>query len=119
MLKKQYIKSRNVCKTTFELAKTDLPEGIEVENVYLVGEFNNWEEAATPMKRNKKGVYRATLDLEPERQYHFRYLVNGERWCNDWAADAYVPNPYGTDNCVVFTGLEETDIHMMRETLKK
>lgn len=55
MLKKQYVKSRNVTKITFELLKTELPEGVAVESVYLVGEFNDWEATATPMKRNKKG----------------------------------------------------------------
>jgi 1,4-alpha-glucan branching enzyme len=110
MLKKQYIKSKNVTRITFELAKSELPaESAAVEDVHLVGEFNDWEATATPMKRNKKGIYRATLELEPERPYQFRYLVNGERWCNDRAADTYAPNPYGSDNCVVFTGIEKTD----------
>jgi len=31
----------------------------------------------------------------------FRYLVDGERWENDWAADAYVPNPFGGEDSVV------------------
>jgi len=115
MLKKQYVKSRKIYKTIFELAKTELPEGVEVESVYLVGEFNDWETTADPMKRNKKGVYRVMVELEPDRQYHFRYLVNGEQWCNDWAADAYAPNPYGSDNCIVFTGIEETDYEQAQE----
>ena len=115
MLKKQYVKSRSVMKITFELLKSELPEGAEVDSVYLVGEFNDWEAAATPMKRNKKGIYRATLELEPEQQYQYRYLVNGEQWCNDWAADGYTPNPYGSDNCVVFTSLEETDHEQTQE----
>jgi hypothetical protein len=40
------------------------------------------------------------VELEPGRQYQFRYLLDGERWCNDWHADAYVANQMGTDNCV-------------------
>jgi 1,4-alpha-glucan branching enzyme len=103
MLKKQYVKSRKVSKITFELAKSELPEGLEVDNVFLVGEFNDWDPAATPMKRSKNGVYRAMLELEPGLRYQFRYLVNEEVWCNDWAADAYVPNEFGRDNCVVET----------------
>ena len=103
MLKKQYVKSRKVSKITFELAKREFPENLEIDSVFLVGEFNDWDPAATPMKRNKKGVYRAMLELEPGMQYQFRYLVNGEVWCNDWAADAYVPNEFGLDNCLVET----------------
>ena len=109
MLKKRYIKSRKVCKVTFELPEAELPEAIEAESVHLVGEFNDWNTTATPMKHGKKGVFRATLELEPGREYQFRYLVNGEHWCNDWHADAYVPGDFGEDNCVVVTPAEVQD----------
>ena len=101
MLKKQYVKSRKVSKVTFELSKAELPEGIKAQDAYLVGEFNDWDPTVTPMKRGKGGAFRATLELEPGREYQFRYLVNGEHWCNDWHADAYVPSGLGEDNCVV------------------
>jgi hypothetical protein len=103
MLKKRYIKSRNVAKVTFELPKTELPEGIEAESVHLVGEFNDWNTTATPMPLRRGGVFRVMLELEPGREYQFRYLVNGEHWCNDWHADGYVPSRSGEDNCVVVT----------------
>jgi len=103
MLKKRYIKSRKVWKVTFELPKAELPEGVRAKDVYLVGEFNDWNLAATPMTRRKGGVFRTILELEPGRQYQFRYLVDGEHWCNDRQADAYVPSGLGEDNCVVVT----------------
>ena len=103
MLKKQYIKSRKVSKVTFAMPKAELPGGIEAESVYLAGEFNDWDVTATPMKPNSKGVYKVTLELEPDREYQFRYLVNSEHWCNDWHADAYTPGSFGKDNCVVDT----------------
>ena len=103
MLKKQYVKSRKVSKVSFELSRTEWPEDVKVERAYLVGDFNDWDPAATPMKRGKGGAFRVTLELEPGREYRFRYLVNGEYWCNDWQADAYVPNEWGGDNCVVVT----------------
>ena len=101
MLKKQYIKTRNVVKVTFEVPQAEMVEGLAVEAFHLVGEFNNWDPAATPMKRDKKGIFRAVLELEPERTYQFRYLVNGEHWCNEWHADGYVSNNLGADNCIV------------------
>jgi hypothetical protein len=103
MLKKRYVKSRKVWKVTFELPQAELPEGVEVDSVHLVGEFNDWAHTARPMKRSKKGVFRAALELEPGREYAFRYLINGEHWHNDWQADAYVPTGLGADNCVVVT----------------
>ena len=102
MLKKKYVKSRQVGKVTFELTKEEIPEGIEAEIVHLVGDFNDWDLNATPMNYSKKKkAFRVVMDLEPGQQYHFRYLVNGEHWCNDWYADAYIPNSFGEDNCAV------------------
>ena len=101
MLKKQYVKSRKVAKVIFSLQKKELPQGVKVASVSLLGDFNDWDAEASPMKRDKSGAYKATLELEPGQEYQFRYLVNGEVWCNDWEADAYKPGEAGEDNSVV------------------
>ena len=98
MLKKQALKTRSVCKVTFSL-----PAQVQGETVFLVGDFNNWQEDATPMKRNKDGSFSITLELETGKEYQFRYLVNGSEWHNDWQADRYVPNPFSGDNSVIVT----------------
>jgi 1,4-alpha-glucan branching enzyme len=103
MLKKRYVKSRDVCKVTFELPKDEMPDHIEPQSVHLVGEFNGWDPTATEMPRRRGGVYRVMLELEPGRAYQFRYLINGEQWWNDWNADDYVPGVSGADNCLVVT----------------
>jgi len=99
MLKKTYVKSRNAWKVTFELPALECPEGVKTESVHLTGDFNSWEHAANPMALHK-GVFKTTLELEPGHEYQFRYLINDEVWCNDWHADAYVPNAFGQDNCI-------------------
>ena len=76
MLKKKYVKSRNKSQVTFELSKSELPVGIKVASVHLVGEFNDWDVTATPMKSDKRGLFKTTLELEPDRKYQFRYLVH-------------------------------------------
>ena len=102
MLIKQYVKSRQVAKVTFELAENELPEGAGAESVVLVGEFNDWDPAANPMKYSKnKKAYRVTLELEPGQSYQFRYFVDEQHWYNDGQADAYLPTGTGQDNCVV------------------
>lgn len=98
MLKKQYLKTKPVCKVTFAL-----PAQVQGETAYLVGDFNEWDEAATPMKRNKDGSFTVTLNLDTGQEYQFRYLVNNSEWHNDWNADKYVPNPFSGDNSVVTT----------------
>jgi hypothetical protein len=103
MVTKRYIKSRNVAKVSFEIPKSQLPEGLTVDAVGLAGDFNEWDAAVTPMVRTKGGAYRATVELDPGQEYQFRYLVNGEHWYNDWDADGYIPGGLGPDNCVVVT----------------
>ena len=103
MLKKRYIRSRKVCKVTFALPRAELPEGVDAASVHLVGEFNEWNPAATPMEPAREGAFRVTLELLPGKTYQFRYLVNGEHWCNDWHTDGYVLGGFGADNCAVVT----------------
>lgn len=98
-LKKQYLKSRPVCKVTFRLSKAAAQSAA---HVHLVGEFNQWNILATPMKRLKNGSFTLTLDLEPDRSYQFRYLIDQIRWENDEKADKYVATQFGDcDNSVV------------------
>ncbi len=98
-IKKQFLKTKPVCKVTFKLpAKTTQ----RAETVHLVGEFNHWTTNATPMRKLKRGGYSATLELEVGREYQFRYLINGDEWINDGEADRYVPTVYpSVENSVV------------------
>jgi 1,4-alpha-glucan branching enzyme len=98
MLKKQYLKSKSGCKVTFYT-----PAAIEAETIHLVGDFNQWDEQATPMQALKNGRFKVTVSLDAGREYQFRYLINGDEWHNDWEADKYVPNPFSGDNSVVIT----------------
>jgi 1,4-alpha-glucan branching enzyme len=97
MLTKKFLKSKPVCQVTFQL-----PADIEAKKVVVVGEFNDWDASATPLKK-VKSFWKTTLELEQGHEYQFRYLVNGQEWHNDEAADNYVPNYIGGDNSVVVT----------------
>ena len=90
-IKKQFLKSKPVCKVTFRV-----PEeiGNSAQTAHVVGEFNGWEFSATPMKRLKSGAFTTTLDLEQGREYQFRYLLDEKQWENDAEADKFVPTPY-------------------------
>lgn len=98
MLKKQQLKTKPVCKVTFSL-----PADIQAETAFLVGDFNDWSEEATPMKKAKDGSFSVTLNLDRDKEFQFRYLVNKTDWRNDPEADKYVPNPFEGDNSVVVT----------------
>jgi 1,4-alpha-glucan branching enzyme len=96
---KSYRKTKNgTCKVTFEL-----PKDVGAESASIVGDFNNWDGRATPMKRKRDGSFSAAVSLEAGKEYRFRYLLDDTRWENDWGADSYVPNQFGTEDSVVRT----------------
>lgn len=97
MLTKKFFKNKDTCQVTFQL-----PKDVEAKSVALVGEFNDWDTTAHPMKK-VKGIWKTTLELENGHEYQYRYLVNGVEWLNDWKADKYVPNNIDGDNSVVVT----------------
>lgn len=97
--KKQYLKSKAVCKVTFKLSKK---EAHAADSVRLVGDFNEWDMTSSPMKKLKNGDFTTTVNLAKDSQYQFRYLLDDKIWENDWEADAYVPSPVSiADNSVV------------------
>jgi len=71
------------------------PEALEV---YLAGDFNNWNSSANPMKKDKNGIWKTALSLKPGR-YEYRFLVD-ENWENDPVCCDCVPNEFGSQNCV-------------------
>jgi 1,4-alpha-glucan branching enzyme len=97
-LRKKYLKEKKVCRATFKLAadKSNPPE-----KVTLVGDFNDWNEDSTPMKKGKDGSFSVSIDFPLNTIYRFRYLIDGIRWENDDAADNYELSPFGTDNSVI------------------
>lgn len=97
MLTKKFFKNKDTCQVTFQL-----PPEIQATSAALVGEFNDWDTTANPMKK-VKGVWKTTLALEKGREYQYRYFVNNADWLNDPAADQYVPNNIDGDNSVVVT----------------
>lgn len=98
MLKKEYSKTKPVCKVTFSLPEEAL-EGATTAKV--LGDFNgwSWENGAT-MKRTG-GEYKASVELETGRHYEFRYYVDQSYWITDPAADGYTPTQFGTHNAIV------------------
>jgi len=99
-IKKQYLKSKPVCKVTLSWKNEKFDTA---EDVAVLGDFNSWDLSQSyPMKRLKNGTFKTTIDLKIGQEYQFRYLVDGELWENDSQADNYVPTGLGVeDNSVV------------------
>jgi len=79
----------------------DLPAAVAADEIVLCGDFNDWSRTATRLKRNKAGVWRVMVPLKTGHRYRYRFLIDGRHWENDWGADAYIHNEYGTTDSVV------------------
>lgn len=94
-IKKQYLKSKPVCKVTFSILAED------AKKASVIGSFNDWNTKATPLKKLKNGTFKATIDLDAESSYEYKYVVDGA-YVNDDAADAYAWNDYAAaENSIV------------------
>ncbi|WP_343328890.1 isoamylase early set domain-containing protein [Polaribacter staleyi] len=81
-IKKQFLKSKPVCKVTFTVPAA------EANKVVVVGSFNEWNEEAAPLKKLKNGSFKGTLDLESGKSYEFKYLIDGA-YLNEEEADGF------------------------------
>jgi len=96
MLTKKFFKTKDEAEVTFEFNRSD------VKTAVLVGDFNDWQ--AIEMKFNKKTKsFKTKVRLPKGQAFHFRYLLNDSEWENDYNADQYLPNEFGTENSVVNT----------------
>ena len=96
MLDKKYSKDKKTCKVTFVL-----PAEVGAKTAQLHGDFTDWDKAPKKMRRYEDGSFKVSATLDAKKRYQFRYLLDGERWENDWQADAYVPNEFGSEDSVV------------------
>lgn len=96
MLKKNYTKTGKSCRVTFKY-----PNEEKAESAALAGDFNDWSATTHVMKKLKDGSFSITVVLKSNAAYSFRYVLNGNNWVNDPAADDYVANEHGEDNSLV------------------
>ncbi len=98
-IKKQYLKSKPVCKVTF---KVEGEQAGGATKMSVVGDFNQWNEKTHELKALKDGSFTITVDLETGREYQFRYLADGQIWLNESEADAFIPSGFGdAQNAVI------------------
>ncbi len=69
------------------------------KKVFITGKFNAWNTNSTLMKKGKDGTWKIKLALLPGR-HEYKFFVDGA-WASDQACAELVPNPFGTNNCVL------------------
>jgi hypothetical protein len=73
-------------------------------SVAIVGDFNDWEEGGSPMRRkNQPGVWTITIPLAPGR-YHYTFVVDGTEWVADPLAPRTMEDDFGRPNSVITVG---------------
>jgi 1,4-alpha-glucan branching enzyme len=78
------------------------------KSVRVSGSFCDWQTQSHALKRDKAGVWRATLSLPPGT-HEYRFLVDGQ-WHDDPKCRDRIPNPFGTENCL---------LHVLREGVQE
>jgi 1,4-alpha-glucan branching enzyme len=71
--------------------------------VFLVGDFNDWNGRGIPLERNGDGQLTATVTLPAGKRFAFRYRTGDGAWFNDEGADDYEANEFGGSNGVILT----------------
>jgi hypothetical protein len=73
----------------------------QAREVVLVGDFNDWDQRATPLvKVTGHGVWTVEVPLRPGR-YSYAFLVDGQRWMPDPSAPRSVGDDFGRPSSVV------------------
>jgi hypothetical protein len=68
--------------------------------VALVGDFNDWNPRATPLRATADGLWSVVVPLRPGR-YHYTFVVDGTRWSRDPSAPRALEDDFGTPTSVI------------------
>lgn len=94
-IKKQFIKTKPVCKVTFSVVAKD------AKSVAVVGDFNNWNAAEGELTKLKNGTFKAVIEIPKDTTYEFKYVIDGA-FANEPEADSQVWNDFaGSENSVL------------------
>jgi hypothetical protein len=72
------------------------------KKVVITGDFLQWTPQGVPLSYDGREVWRTALDLPPG-EYQYRLIVDGA-WSDHPQAAKRVPNPFGSENCVLVVG---------------
>lgn len=75
--------------------------------VSLVGSFNDWDPAATPLRRTPDGMWAAVVSLEPGLHI-YAFVVDGTDWVPDPTAPRAPDDDFGKSSSVAIIGENRT-----------
>tara|TARA_R110000868_G_scaffold44179_2_gene147823 strand:+ start:1151 stop:1492 length:342 start_codon:yes stop_codon:yes gene_type:complete len=94
-VKKQFIKTKPVCKVTFSV------EAKVASNASVVGDFNNWCPEEGALSKLKNGNFKGVFNVDKDASYEFKYVIDGV-FVNEDEADSFKWNEFaGSENGVL------------------
>ena len=94
-IKKQFVKTKPVCKVTFSV------EAKEASQASVIGDFNNWNPEVGVLSKLKNGTFKGVFDLDKDAVYEFKYVIDGT-FINEPEADSFKWNDFaGAENSVL------------------
>jgi 1,4-alpha-glucan branching enzyme len=66
--------------------------------VSVVGDFNEWDPTAHPLRRRSNGTRSVSIDLTEGSSVQFKYLDDNGDWFPERQADGLVVNEWGEVN---------------------
>jgi 1,4-alpha-glucan branching enzyme len=83
MIKTTKLAKEGMVRVTFTLPAGE-PEG----PVSVVGDFNQWDPFAHPLRRRANQTRSVSVTVPPGSTLRFRYLAEGGRWFDDDSVEA-------------------------------
>jgi 1,4-alpha-glucan branching enzyme len=94
-IKKQFIKTKPVCKVTFSV------EAKEADKASVIGDFNNWNPEEGALNKLKNGTFKGVFNIDKDASYEFKYVIDGT-FVNETESDSFLWNEFaGNENGVL------------------
>ncbi len=94
-IKKQFIKTKPVCKVTFSV------EAKEAIQASVIGDFNNWNPEEGTLNKLKNGTFKGVFSIDKDASYEFKYIIDGA-FVNETESDSFLWNEFsGNENGVL------------------
>ena len=93
MIRRTKSRTPNSVKVSFALSLDVAPNPVSV-----VGDFNDWDATAHPLRKRSNGTRSVTVELAEGESVQFKYLGENGDWFPEHEADGAVVNEWGEVN---------------------
>lgn len=74
----------------------------QAQRVAVVGDWNGWDPETHPMTdADGDGIWHIEIEIAPDGEYQYQFLINGERWIPDPESPMKVDDGFGGENSVL------------------